>query len=72
MGNMKGGYSLEKKKKNAIDYVEPTKTEKSKEQEDVIENTKDWENTIEDYEDIENSALKEEMKERMKILENRW
>lgn len=58
--------------KNAIDYVEPTKTEKPKEQEDVIENTKDWENTIEDYEDIENSALKQETKERMKILENRW
>lgn len=58
--------------KNAIDYVEPTKTEKSKEQEDVIENTKDWENTIEDYEDIENSALKQELKEKMKILENGW
>ena len=58
--------------KNAIDYVESTKTEKPKEQEDVIENTKNWENGVEDYEDIENSALKEEMKERMKILENRW
>ena len=58
--------------KNAIDYVEPTKTEKPKEQEDVIENTKNWENGVEDYEDIENSALKQEMKERMKILENRW
>jgi hypothetical protein len=55
--------------KNAIDYVEP---EKPKEQEDAIENIKDWENEVEDYEDIENSALKQEVKERMKILEDRW
>lgn len=58
--------------KNAINYVKPIKTENSKEQEGVIENTKDWENGVEDYEDIENSALKQEIKEKMKLLENKW
>ena len=58
--------------KNAIGYVEPIKPEKPKEQDDEVENIKEYFENIEDYDEIENSFLKEEDKEKLKLLSDKW
>ena len=56
--------------KNAIDYVEPEKPAKPKEEEYI--DKEEWENGIEDYDEIEDSFIKHEDKEKLKILAERW
>lgn len=60
-------------RKNAIDYVEPEKPKKPVVKEDVDEYIEDENIYIDnDIDDIENSFLKEEDKEKLKILMDRW
>ena len=58
--------------KNALDYVEPEKPKKVKEEINDDGSTDELDDTYIDNDDIENSFLKEEDREKLKRLIDRW
>lgn len=58
--------------KNALDYVEPEKPKKIKEEIEDDGSIDEFVDTYIDNDDIENSFLKEEDKEKLKLLADRW